>query len=58
MRTLLDVVSEPNGCKGFPDIGFNAGLFEVVIDLEKESGGSLLLGQGFEASGMPFQNAK
>jgi hypothetical protein len=38
-RILLDVMNEPDGCKDSPDIDFNHGLFEVVIDLEKESGG-------------------
>jgi hypothetical protein len=34
VRTLLDVTSELDDCKGFPDIDFNHGLFEVMIDFE------------------------
>jgi hypothetical protein len=54
VRTLLDVMSEPDGCKGSPDIEFNHDLFEIVIDLKKERGGWLLLVQGFETNSMFF----
>jgi hypothetical protein len=52
------VTSEFDGCKGFLDVNFNDGLFEAVIDLEKESGDWLLLPQGFETSGLLFQGTK
>jgi hypothetical protein len=51
-------MSELGGCKSSPDIGFNHDMFEFVTDLEKESGGWLLLVQRFETSSMLFQNAK
>jgi hypothetical protein len=38
VRSLRDVVRELDGCKGSPDIHFNHGLFEVVIDLDEERG--------------------
>jgi hypothetical protein len=58
IRILLHVISEPYGQKDYPDINFNQNLFEVVIDLEQECGGWLLLFKGAETSSMLLQGAK
>jgi hypothetical protein len=51
-------MSELDGWKSFPDIDHNHGLFEVVIDFEKESCGWLLLDQGSESRSMLFPSTK
>jgi hypothetical protein len=56
--TLLDMMSEPDGCKGFRYVNFNHGLFEVLIDFEQERGPWLLLVEHLETVSMLFQGAK
>jgi hypothetical protein len=51
-------MNEANGCKGFPYADFNHSLFEVVIDLEPECGGWLLLDQRLETSNVLLQGAE
>jgi hypothetical protein len=55
---LLGVTSQSDGCNGSSDIEFNHNLFEIVIDLEKESADWLFVVQGFETNGMLFPGAK
>jgi hypothetical protein len=56
--TLFDVTSECDEYKGFRCIDFNHGLFEVVIDLERERVRLLLLVKYFETVSMLFQGPK
>jgi hypothetical protein len=55
---LLDIMSEATGCKGLSCVCFNYSLFEIVIDLEQEWGGWLLLVRRLYISRVLLQDVK